>query len=100
MYENGDDEIYDTVEEPNQDTNSTSKPALPNSLSERKQSMRLIIAEKSITPDFKRVGSIQSHLNNSNTTQNSNYQPLILPRKLNQENKYQCLSPTQEHIQV
>ena len=65
--------------------------------------MRLIIAEKSITPeisDFKRVGSIQSHPNNSNTTENSNYQPLIPPRKLNQENKYQCLSPTQEHIQV
>ena len=35
---------------------------------------------------------------NSNTPEDSNYQPLIPPRKLNQENKYHCLSPTQECI--
>ena len=65
--------------------------------------MSLIIAEKSIgpeIPDIKRMGSVHSRPNNPNTTQDSNYQPLIPPRKLNQENKYQCLSPTQERIQL
>ena len=63
--------------------------------------MNLIIAEKPPNiSDIKRVGSVQSRPNNSNTTEDSNYQPLIPPRKLNQENKYQCLSPTQERIQL
>ncbi len=101
--ENGNDEIYDTVDEPKQGSNRN--PKLSNSLSERKQSLNLIITEKSIGPEIsdnaiKRLGSIQSRPNNPNTTENSNYQPLIPPRKLNQENKYQCLSPTQERIQL
>ena len=99
--ENGDDEIYDSVDEVKQSSSSSTK-APPNTLSERKQSMTLIIAEKSVIPtglDIKRVGSVsESRTNNSNTTDDSNYQPLIPPRKLNQENKYQCLSPTQECI--
>ena len=35
---------------------------------------------------------------NSDTPEDNNYQPLIPPRILNQENKYHCLSPTQECI--
>ena len=90
------------MDEPKQGTSSTTT-ALSNSLSKHKQSLNLIIAEKPITPklsDIKRVGSVQSRPNNSNTAADSNYQPLIPPRKLNQENKYQCLSPTQECIQL
>ena len=100
--ENGDDEIYDTVDEPKQGSNgNTNVPT--NILLERKQSMTLMIAEKSIgpeIPDIKRMGSVHSRPNNPNTTQDTNYQPLIPPRKLNQENNYQCLSPTQENVQL
>lgn len=61
--------------------------------------MSLMIAANPIAPEIKRVCSVQSRPNNPNTT-DGNYQPLIPPRKLNQENKYQCLSPTQERTQT
>ena len=99
--EDSEDEIYDTIDELKQSSNNNTKTP-PNTLSEQKQSMNLIITEKSVTPeisDIKQMGSVsESRPNNLNATENSNYQPLIPPRKLNQENKYECLSPTQECI--
>ena len=100
--EEGDDAIYDTVDEAKRGS-SGNKRNVPNTLSERKQSLSLILSEKSITPKISDIkppkGSNESSPNNPNTTEDSNYQPLIPPRMLNQENiKYQCLSPTQEHI--